>query len=112
MLQRLLPVFVTVLTAALCVGCDALLKRASALPRPFASRDFWFGMIGYMISAFVWVWLLQRLKLATLGAIYCLSLVILLAVVGTTLFGESLNRVEVFGLVLACVAIVILARFA
>lgn len=101
MTDRLFALFLTVLLGALCVGCDYLLKRASALPQPFLARDFWIGLAGYTFSAFAWVLLLQRIKL-----------VILLAAVGTLVFGEKLNQTEILGLVLGCISIFLLVRFA
>jgi drug/metabolite transporter (DMT)-like permease len=112
MTDRLFALLLTVVIGALCVGCDYLLKRASALPQPFLSRDFWIGLAGYTFSAFAWVFLLQRIKLATIGAIYCLTLIILLAAVGTLVFGEKLNPMEILGLVLGCLSIFLLVRFA
>jgi drug/metabolite transporter (DMT)-like permease len=112
MTNRLFALLLTVALSAVCVGCDYFLKRASALPHPFLSRDFWIGLAGYALSAFAWVLLLQRIKLATIGAIYCLTLIILLAAVGTFIFGEKLNSMEFLGLALGCISIFLLVRFA
>lgn len=112
MSERLFALLLTVAIGAVCVACDYLLKKASLLPRPFLTRDFWMGFTGYALTAFAWVFVLQRIKLATIGAIYSLTLIILLAVVGTLLFGEKLNQVEILGLILACISVFLLARFA
>lgn len=110
--DRLLALLLTIALSVLCAGCDYLLKRAGTFPQPFLAREFWLGFAGYGLSAFGWVFALQHLKLATLGAIYCLALIILLAVGGVLVFGETLNRTEVIGLILGCVSILLLARFA
>ena len=112
MTDRFFALLWTIALSAVCVGCDYFLKRASALPQPFLSRDVWIGLAGYAISAFAWVFLLQRIKLATIGAIYCLTLIILLAAVGTLVFGEKLNALEILGLGLGCLSIFLLVRFA
>jgi len=112
MTDRLFALLLTAAVSSLCVGCDYLLKRASALPQPFLACEFWLGLTGYTISAFAWVFLLQRIKLATIGAIYCLTLVILLAALGTLVFGEKLNPMEVLGLIMGCLSIFLLVRFA
>ncbi len=112
MMERVPALLLTAAIAVLCAGCDYLLKRASMLPQPFLVRDFWLGFTGYAFSAFAWVFALQNLKLATLGAIYCLVLILLLALGGILFFDEKLNRMEWLGLVLGCASIILLARFA
>ena len=112
MTDRLLALLLTVGLSVLCAGCDYLLKRAGTFPQPFLTREFWLGFSGYGLSAFGWVFALQHLKLATLGAIYCLAIILMLAIGGVLIFGETLNRTEILGLILGCVAILLLARFA
>jgi len=97
--------------AALCALSDYLLKRASALPHPFTSIFFYSGMIGYALSAFGWVYVLRWFKLSTIGAIYSIVLIGMLAIIGVTAFSEKITTTEIIGLILACVSIIILTRF-
>jgi drug/metabolite transporter (DMT)-like permease len=53
---------------------------------------------------------MRHLKLATIGVIYSVSMVLLLAGMGVLFFGETLSRAEVVGIVLAVVALFLLAR--
>jgi multidrug transporter EmrE-like cation transporter len=97
--------------AALCAGGDYFLKKASELPNPFSSVPFWTGFAIYGISAFGWVYALQWFKLSAIGAIFSVVLILLLALMGITLFSERLNPMEIVGLILAVASILILTRF-
>jgi drug/metabolite transporter (DMT)-like permease len=55
---------------------------------------------------------MRHLKLATIGVVYSISMVLLLTAVGVVLFGESLNRYELAGIILAVASLVLLMRFA
>jgi multidrug transporter EmrE-like cation transporter len=96
-----------------CVGIlgDYFLKRASQEERPLATRAFAVGLVLYATTAFAWVYLMRYLKLATIGVVYSVCMILLLAGMGVLFFGESLNRYEVAGIILALAAIVLLSRF-
>jgi drug/metabolite transporter (DMT)-like permease len=66
----------------------------------------------YASTAFGWVFVMRHLKLATISVVYSISMVLLLTAVGVVLFGESLNRYELAGIVLAVASLVLLVRFA
>ncbi len=68
-------------------------------------------MIGYALSAFGWVYVLRWFKLSTIGAIYSIVLIGMLAIIGVTAFSEKITTTEIIGLILACVSIIILTRF-
>jgi multidrug transporter EmrE-like cation transporter len=55
---------------------------------------------------------MRHLKLATIGAVYSVSMVMLMALLGLLVFRETLNRTEVVGILCALVSIALLARFA
>lgn len=97
--------------AAITVAGDYFLKLASQQPSALHNRWFLLGFVIYGFSAFGWVFAMRHMKLATIGVIYSLSTVLLLAVLGVAVFGESLNRYEVAGVGLAVISIVLLARF-
>ena len=110
--MRLFAVLVTVGFSALGVLGDYFLKLASEHARPLTSRWFLVGFAVYASTAFGWVFVMQQLKLATIGVVYSVSMVLLLSATGVVLFGESLNAYEVAGLVLAIASLVLLMRFA
>ena len=66
----------------------------------------------YASTAFGWVYVLRHLKLATIGAVYSVSMILLLTGVGVASFGQPLNASEVAGLALAIGSLVLLTRFA
>jgi drug/metabolite transporter (DMT)-like permease len=98
------------ITVIAVVG-DYFIKLASMTSRPLQNRWFLAGCIMYVLSTFGWVYALRHIKLASIGVIYSLSIVVLLAALGVFVFGETLNRYEVTGLIFAVIAIILLGRF-
>ncbi len=90
---------------------DYFLKRASTVERPLASTTFLVGLVLYASTAFAWVFVMRHLKLATIGVIYSVCMILLLTGMGVFLFDESLNRYEIAGIVLALASILLLCRF-
>jgi multidrug transporter EmrE-like cation transporter len=104
----------TVVAVAMsCFGIlgDYFLKRASAAGRPLLTRWFVVGLALYASTAFAWVFVMRHLKLATIGVIYSVCMILLLTAMGVFFFDESLNRYEAAGIVLAIVSILLLSRF-
>jgi drug/metabolite transporter (DMT)-like permease len=92
------------------IAGDYFLKRASQRESPLASQAFLVGLVLYASTAFAWVFVMRHLKLATIGVIYSVSMVLLLAGMGVLFFGETLNRSEVVGIALAIASLFLLAR--
>jgi small multidrug resistance pump len=99
-----------VVMSAVGIAGDYFLKRASERKSPLASADFVIGLVLYASTAFAWVFVMRYLKLATIGVVYSITMVLLLAGMGILFFGESLNRSEVVGIVLAIASLALLAR--
>jgi small multidrug resistance pump len=78
-----------------------LLKRASEQDNPLASPAFLVGLMLYASTAFAWLYVMRHLKLATLGIVYSVLMVLLLAGLGVVFFGESLSCLELAGIALA-----------
>jgi drug/metabolite transporter (DMT)-like permease len=110
--KTILAVLVTVAFIAVGVLGDYFLKLSSAQQQPLRTRWFYIGFAVYASTAFGWVFVMRHLKLATIGVVYSISMVLLLTAVGVALFGESLNRYELAGIVLAVASLVLLVRFA
>lgn len=111
-MQRLLPLLAIVGLSLVCVGADYLLKRAGESEHPLRSRAFLAGAALYGLTAFGWVYVLRHTKLATVGALYGVVVVIMLAVVGLVAFRESLSAPEYVGIACAVAALILLGRFA
>lgn len=100
----------TVGLAAAGAVADYFLKVASQEHRTF--RNWWFvaGCLTYALTAFGWVLVMKHIKLANVGAVYSLSTVLLLTALGVFVFGETLNRYEIVGIVLAILSVLCLSR--
>lgn len=110
--NKAFAVVVTVAFSVVGVLGDFLLKLASSQKAPMRSRWFFLGFAVYASTAFGWVFVMRHLKLATIGVVYSVSMVLLLTGIGALFFRESLNVYEVAGLVMAIGALLLLTRFA
>ncbi|HVT30241.1 MAG TPA: hypothetical protein VHE81_19675 [Lacipirellulaceae bacterium] len=106
-----LAVLVTVGFSAVGVVGDYFLKVASAKEESLRSLAFYVGFAVYASTAFGWVFVMKHLKLATIGVVYCVSMVLLLTVVGVVGFKESLSVYEIAGIAMAIASLVLLVRF-
>jgi drug/metabolite transporter (DMT)-like permease len=107
-----LPLLVTVGMSVVGVLGDYLLKLASTQPAPLRSRWFYLGFAVYASTALGWVYVMRSLKLATIGVVYSVSMILLLAAIGVFTFKEPIGPAEVAGLALAVASLVLLMRFA
>jgi multidrug transporter EmrE-like cation transporter len=103
---------VTIAFSVVGVVGDYFLKLASGADQPLRSRWFYVGFAVYASTAFGWVFVMRHLKLGTIGVVYSVSMVLLLTLVGTRCFGESLNYYEMLGIALAIASLILLMRFA
>jgi drug/metabolite transporter (DMT)-like permease len=104
-----MAVVVAVVMSAVGIAGDYFLKRASGQDSPLASGWFLAGLVLYASTAFAWVFVMRHLKLATIGVIYSVAMVLLLAGMGVLFFGESLSRSEIAGIALAILSLFLLA---
>jgi small multidrug resistance pump len=107
-----IPVIVTIGFSIVGVLGDYLLKLASEQERPFRSCWFYLGFAVYASTAFGWLYVMRHLKLATIGAVYSVSMILLLTGMGVLVFRQPLNGYEVAGLAMAIGSLVLLMRFA
>jgi drug/metabolite transporter (DMT)-like permease len=107
-----LAVLVTIGFSVVGVLGDYFLKLASEKENSLKSAWFYIGFVVYASTAFGWVFVMKHLKLATIGVLYSVSMILLLTATGVVAFRETLNYYEMIGLVLAIAALVLLVRFA
>jgi multidrug transporter EmrE-like cation transporter len=107
-----LPLVVTVGFTVVGIVGDYLLKLAGEQRAPLRSGWFYLGFAVYASTAFGWLYVMRHLKLATIGAVYSVSMILLLTGVGVAAFGQPLNAYEVAGLAMAIGSLVLLMRFA
>ena len=112
MAKTTLAIFVTVAFSVVGVAGDYFLKLASEHGRPLLTRWFYLGLALYASTAFGWVFVMKYLKLGTIGVLYSVCMILLLTATGVLVFGERLSGPEIFGLILALIALALLTRFA
>ena len=110
--KNLLAVVVTIAFSLLGVLGDYFLKLASANENSLKTTSFYIGFVLYASTAFGWVFVMKHLKLATIGVVYSVSMVLLLTAMGVVFFRESLNYYEIAGLIMAIASLILLVRFA
>jgi drug/metabolite transporter (DMT)-like permease len=110
--RQSLAVLVTVGFSVLGVLGDYLLKLAGSARNPLRSGWFYLGFVVYASTAFGWVFVMRHLKLATIGVVYSVSMILLLTGVGALLFREPLNGYEIAGITMAIASLILLVRFA
>ena len=103
-----ISVLVTILLALAVVVSDYFLKHASSNSSPFLNRNFFIAMAITTASTFGWVLVMPHLKLAYIGVIYSLVVVLTLCLVGAAFFGEHLNAREWVGVGLAIASLLLL----
>src|SRR5689334_21602963 len=106
-----LAIIVTIGFSVVGVIGDYFLKLASANESSLKSREFYIGFLIYASTAFGWVFVMKHLKLATVGVVYSVSMVLLLTAVGVFRFKESLNLLEIVGLMMDVGSLLLLTRF-
>lgn len=109
--KTILAVMVTIAFSIVGVVGDYFLKLASAKEHSLTAPAFYVGFLIYASTAFGWVFVMKHLKLATVGVVYCVSMVLLLTAIGVVAFKESLNGYEIAGLVMAVASLLLLTRF-
>jgi small multidrug resistance pump len=107
-----LAVLVTVGFSVVGVLGDYFLKRAADEAESLKSSWFYIGFVVYASTAFGWVFVMKHLKLATIGVVYSISMILLLTAVGAIAFRQTLNYYEIAGLAMAVGSLVLLVRFA
>jgi multidrug transporter EmrE-like cation transporter len=104
-------IIVVVLLSLLGVTGDYFLKLASSEERFIWNPWFPIGLAIYASTAFGWVYTLRHMKLATIGVIYSLCMILLLAALGIVVFKERLTIGELAGIVMAVCSLILLSRF-
>jgi multidrug transporter EmrE-like cation transporter len=105
-------VFVTIGFSIVGVIGDYFLKLASQKDTVFKSIWFYVGFIIYASTPIGWVFVMKHLKLATIGVVYSVSMILLLTALGVVIFRESLSYYEIAGILMAISSLALLIRFA
>ncbi len=103
-------VLVTILLALAVALSDYFLKIASKTKSPFLNWNFFVGLMITFFCTFGWVLVMPHLKLAHIGVIYSLTVVLSLCLVGALFFDEQLKFWEWIGVGLAIASMTLLRR--
>ncbi|MBO1046716.1 MAG: transporter [Dolichospermum sp. DEX182a] len=109
--QTGIAILAVIALSSLGVIGDYFLKVASNDEISLKTSWFFIGLLILASTAFGWVYVMKHIKLATLGVVYSVSTVLLLAFVGVIFFQESLNPYEIGGIVLAIASLILLSAF-
>lgn len=109
---KTMAVVVTVAFSLVGVLGDYFLKVASAQEHSLRSPAFYVGFAVYASTAFGWLFVMKHLKLATIGVVYSISMILLLTTIGVAVFGEKVSSAEIVGVLLAVASLILLVRFA
>jgi small multidrug resistance pump len=104
-------IFAAAAMSAVGIVGDYFLKRASGEANPLTTPSFLVGLALYSSTAFAWVFVMRHLKLAAIGGIYSVCMILMLTGMGFFFFNETLNRYEIVGILLAITSIGLLSRF-
>jgi drug/metabolite transporter (DMT)-like permease len=110
--KQTLAILVTIGFSVVGVAGDYFLKLASSKEESLRSPWFYVGFAVYASTAFGWVFVMKHLKLATVGVVYSVSMILLLTAIGALAFRETLNYAEMLGIAMAVGSLVLLMRFA
>lgn len=69
------------------------------------------GALVYGLTAIGWVFVMKSVKLSTLGVVYGVSCIILLAIVSVFVFNEKISIPEIIGISLGLSSLILLYRF-
>jgi len=109
--QTGIAILAVIALSSLGVIGDYFLKVASNDEISLKTSWFFIGLLILASTAFGWVYVMKHIKLATLGVVYSVSTVLLLAFVGVILYQESLNPYESGGKVLSIASLILLSAF-
>ncbi len=99
-----------VVTAALVIVGDVLLKLAAEGDRSIWSGDVFAGCAIYALSAIFWFYAMREITLAQAAVAYSMLTLLALSAIGALWFEEVLRAREYFGIACAITAMVLLAR--
>jgi len=111
-MSLLIPFLIATALTFITVLADVLIKHASLQSAFSGWKTLGLGALIYGLTGFGWFFVMKKMKLSTLGVLYGVGCIILLALVSVFYFKEKISSIEIFGIVLAIISIIILYRFA
>ena len=103
--------FVVLLISVITACGDFCMKLAGNSGTFINIKWFLFGMALYMVTGVGWFVAMRSVKMSSIGVIYGVTTVILLAIIGVLFFDEKLNWLEIAAILMGISSIVLLVRF-
>lgn len=110
-MNKLITFVIAISLSGITVLSDYFIKKAS-LENAVWSKWLLLGGIIYAFTAIGWFFVMKNLKLSTIGVIYGVSCITLLAIVSVFIFNEKISQMETVGILLGISSIAILYKFA
>ncbi|MEW9918051.1 EamA family transporter [Marimonas sp. MJW-29] len=111
-----MPLFIglafTLLTSAVVIYGDYLIKVAADDGHPMISPLVLLGCVLYAFSAILWFFALRHVTLSQAGVAFSMLTLLALCAIGVFHFGEKLEWREVAGIGCALLAMVLMMRIA
>ncbi len=109
-MTKILSLIIAISLSGITVLSDYFVKKAS-LQNPVWNRWLIVGIIIYGLTAIGWVYVMKSMKLSTLGVVYGVSCITLLAIVSVFVFHEKITIIEIIGIALGIGSVALLSRF-
>lgn len=110
--KAFISILFIVIATLIGVGGDMLIKQA-ALQRQFSGWPWLVGgAVVYGLTAFVWFFVFRYEKVSIIGALYSITIALILFLLGVFFYKEKVTPWEVAGLVMGITSLIILFRFA
>ena len=103
-------VIVILISAFTALG-DICMKFAGNSEKFINTKWFVLGMSLYLITGVGWFLAMRVVKMSSIGVIYGVTTVILLAIIGVLFFDEKLNSIEIIAIAMGISSITLLLRF-
>jgi drug/metabolite transporter (DMT)-like permease len=110
--KAVVALLVAIFLSAVGALADYFLKLASEEQRIVWNKWFVVAFIVYSSTIFGWVYVIKNMKLASVGVVYSVCMVLFLTFLGVVFFRERLSIKEVVGIGLAIASLFLLMRFA
>ncbi len=98
---------VVAILVLLTTGGDWFLKTGSMQNSSYASWQTQVGAIMYLLTAYGWVYVMQKLNLTQVGVLYSSMTIIILTAMSLIIFKEDVSTRQLLGAALALAAVIV-----
>lgn len=110
-MTKFIALLIAISLSIITVLADFFVKKAS-LENNMWNKWLISGALIYGLTAIGWLFVMKNMKLSTIGVVYGVSCITILALVSVFVFNEKINQIEIVGVLLGILSIAILYKFA